>query len=47
MRGNVTLESVVQPTIFVVDLPPEPVPEGVKAFSRENAPRRTERVGGS
>ncbi|HJR95217.1 MAG TPA: ATP-binding protein [Gaiellaceae bacterium] len=47
MRGNVTLESVGQPTMFVVDLPAEPVPEGVKAFSRENGTRRTERVGGS
>ncbi|MCE3287087.1 MAG: integral rane sensor signal transduction histidine kinase [Gaiellaceae bacterium] len=47
MRGNVTLESVGQPTVFVVDLPAEPVPEGAKAFSRENGTRRTERVGGS
>ena len=47
MGGNVTLESVGQPTVFVVDLPAEPVPEGARPFSRENAARRTERVGGS
>jgi len=47
MGGNVTLESVGQPTVFVVDLPAEPVPEGVRSFSRENGARRTERVGGS
>ena len=47
MGGNVTLESVGQPTVFVVDLPAEPVPDGARAFSRENGARRTERVGGS
>ncbi|HEU5491541.1 MAG TPA: ATP-binding protein [Gaiellaceae bacterium] len=47
MGGNVTLESVRQPTVFVVDLPAEPVPDGARAFSRENVARRTERVGGS
>ncbi len=47
MGGNVTLESVGQPTVFVVDLPAEPVPDGARAFSRENGTRRTQRVGGS
>ena len=45
--GDVTLESVADPTVFVVDLPYEPAPAGATAFSRENASRRPERVGGS
>ncbi|MGH3126776.1 MAG: ATP-binding protein [Gaiellaceae bacterium] len=47
MGGNVTLESVGQPTVFVVDLAAEPVPDGARPFSRENSSRSTERVGGS
>jgi hypothetical protein len=46
MGGDVTLESVVGPTRFVVDLPAEPAPDGA-AFSRGNARRAPERVGGS
>ena len=45
--GDVTLESVADPTVFVVDLPYEPAPAGADAFSRENGSRRPERVGGS
>jgi two-component system OmpR family sensor kinase len=47
MRGDVRLESETTPTAFVLDLPAEPVPDGAGTFSRENAARRTERVGGS
>ena len=46
LGGEVTLESVAQPTVFVVDLPGEPVPDGAVSFSRENAQRRPERVVG-
>jgi two-component system OmpR family sensor kinase len=46
LGGDVTLESVVHPTVFVVDLPGEPVPDGAVSFSRENAQRRPERVVG-
>ena len=45
MRGDVTLESVADPTVFVVDLPAERAPEW--PFSRENGSRRRERVGRS
>ncbi len=47
MGGDVTLESEAKPTVFVVDLPGEPVPDGARAFSRENAPRQPERVAGA
>jgi hypothetical protein len=47
MGGDVTLASEAKPTVFVVDLPGEPVPDGVGSFSRENAPRETEHVVGS
>lgn len=47
MGGDVTLESEAKPTVFVVDLPGEPVPDGARTFSRENAPRQPEHaVGG-
>jgi signal transduction histidine kinase len=46
MRGDVTLESVADPTVFVLDLPLTPAPEGAAPFSRENAPPPPERVGG-
>ena len=39
MGGDVLLESEVGPTVFVVDLPGEAVPDGAAPFSRENAPR--------
>jgi nitrogen-specific signal transduction histidine kinase len=47
MRGDVTLESAANPTMFVVDLPGEPVPDGARPFSRENAPRQPEHAGGT
>jgi hypothetical protein len=47
MGGDVILESVAKPTVLVVDLPGEPVPNDVGAFSRENAPRQPEHVGGT
>jgi signal transduction histidine kinase len=37
MRGDLTLESVANPTVFVVDLPSEPAPDESLPFSRENA----------
>jgi len=46
MGGDVLLESEARPTVFVVDLPGEAVPEGAAPFSRENAPRLPERVSG-
>jgi hypothetical protein len=46
MGGDVLLESEVGPTVFVVDLPGEAVPDGAAPFSRENAPRLPERVSG-
>ncbi len=46
MGGEVILESEARPTVFVVDLPGEAVPEGVVPFSRENAPRLPEHVSG-
>ena len=47
MGGDVRLESEAKPTVFVVDLPGEPVPDGARSFSRENAPRQPEHVSGS
>ncbi len=47
MGGDVRLESEGAPTVFVVDLPGEPAPDGALAFSRENARRQPERVSGS
>ena len=47
MGGDVILESVAKPTVLVVDLPGEPVPDDAGAFSRENAPRQPEHVGGT
>jgi two-component system, OmpR family, sensor kinase len=47
MGGDVTLDSVAGPTVFVVDLPGGVVPDGTTSFSRENAPGRPQRVGGS
>lgn len=47
MGGDVRLESAGNPTVFVVDLPGEPVPDGAGAFSRENAPRQPEHAGGA
>ncbi len=46
MGGDLTLESVANPTVFVVDLPGEPVPDGVPPFSRENAASRPEHAVG-
>jgi signal transduction histidine kinase len=46
LGGDVTLESADGPTVFVLDLPGEPVPDGAVSFSRENAHRRAERVVG-
>jgi len=46
MGGDVLLESEARPTVFVVDLPGEAVPEGAAPFSRENASRLPERVSG-
>jgi len=46
MGGDVTLASEAKPTVLVVDLPGEPVPDGAGAFSRENAPRSPEHVVG-
>ena len=46
MGGDVTLASEAKPTVFVFDLPGEPVPDGVGTFSRENAPREPEHVVG-
>ena len=46
MGGDVLLTSVAHPTVFVVDLPGEPVPAGARGFSRENAPRSPEHVAG-
>ena len=40
MGGDVTLASEAKPTVFVVDLPGEPVPDGAGAFSRENGSAR-------
>ena len=39
MGGDVRLESGAGTTVFVVDLPGEPVPDGAVSFSRENTPR--------
>ena len=47
MGGDVALESAASPTTFVVDLPLTQAPAGGTPFSRENAPRRREPVGGS
>lgn len=47
MGGDVTLASVSEPTVFVVDFPGEPAPDRVRTFSRENAPREPEHVVGS
>ena len=47
MGGDVTLQPETTRTVFVVDLPGEPVPDDAVPFSRENAPRHPERVGGS
>jgi two-component system OmpR family sensor kinase len=46
MGGDVRLQQEAKPTVFVVDLPGEPVPDGARAFSRENAPRLPEHVRG-
>jgi signal transduction histidine kinase len=46
MAGDLRLESVANPTVFVVDLPAEPVPDAAEVFSRENAPRRPEHAVG-
>lgn len=47
MRGDVLLEAGAEPTAIVLDLPLAPAPGEATAFSRENASRRPERVGGS
>ena len=46
MGGDVRLASPSDPTRFVVDLPGEPVPDGARGFSRENATRKRAPVGG-
>ena len=46
LGGDVAVESVAQPTVVVLDLPGEPIPDDAVAFSRENAERRPERVVG-
>jgi signal transduction histidine kinase len=46
MGGDLTLASVANPTVFVVDLPGEPVPDDVQPFSRENAASRPEHAVG-
>lgn len=45
MAGDLILESVANPTVFVVDLPGEPVPDQPAPFSRENAARPEHAVG--
>jgi signal transduction histidine kinase len=45
MGGDVVLASKAKPTAFVVDLPGEATPDAI-VFSRENAPRSREAVGG-
>jgi signal transduction histidine kinase len=45
MGGDLTLESVANPTVFVVDLPGEPIPDDQPSFSRENAARPEHAVG--
>ena len=47
MGGDLRLESEAKPTVFVVDLPGEPVPDGAVSFSRENVPRQPEHAVGS
>jgi two-component system, OmpR family, sensor kinase len=47
MGGDVTLASEAKPTVLVVDLPGEPVPDGAGAFSRGNGRREPEHVVGS
>ena len=46
LGGEVTLQSEAGATVFLLDLPGEPVPDDAVAFSRENAERRPERVVG-
>ncbi len=47
MGGDVTLAREAKPTVLVVDLPGEPVPDGAGAFSRGNGRREPEHVVGS
>lgn len=47
MGGDVRLEPGSGQTIFVVDLPGEPLPSGARSLSRENASHERERVAGS